>query len=77
MFFFFGIPIEPRKNTSYFPLYWLVKKDPCNGLLKSPHNWVVSSPIYPKQPGFLSIAQLGVDVVNCILYEKHKFRRSL
>ena len=24
--------IEPQqKNTSYFPLYWLVKRDPCNG----------------------------------------------
>ena len=24
---------EPRKKPSYFPLYWLVNKDPLNGLL--------------------------------------------
>ena len=26
-------PIEPRKKPSYFPLYWLVNRDPYNGLL--------------------------------------------
>ena len=25
--------IEPRKKPSYFPLYWLVNRDPYNGLL--------------------------------------------
>ena len=24
---------EPRKKASYFPLYWLVNRDPYNGLL--------------------------------------------
>ena len=24
---------EPRKKPSYFPLYWLVNRDPYNGLL--------------------------------------------
>ena len=24
---------EPRKKPSYFPLYWLVNRDPVNGLL--------------------------------------------
>ena len=24
---------EPRKKPSYFPLYWLVNRDPHNGLL--------------------------------------------
>ena len=24
---------EPRKKPSYFPLYWLVNRDPCNGFL--------------------------------------------
>ena len=24
---------EPRKKTNYFPLYWLVNRDPYNGLL--------------------------------------------
>ena len=24
---------EPRKKNSYFPLYWLVNRDPYNGLL--------------------------------------------
>ncbi len=32
---------EPRKKTSYFPLYWLVTRDPYNGLLESPYNWVM------------------------------------
>ena len=26
-------PCEPRKKPSYFPLYWLFNRDPCNGLL--------------------------------------------
>ncbi len=46
---------EPRKKPSYFPLYWLVNRDPYNGLLQSLYNWVVKSPIYPKQPGFFSL----------------------
>ena len=25
--------VEPRKKPSYFPLYWLVNRDPYNGLL--------------------------------------------
>ena len=29
----FGGSVEPRKKPSYFPLYWLVSRDPCNGLL--------------------------------------------
>ena len=33
--------VEPRKKPSYFPLYWLVKRDPYNGSLKSLYNWVV------------------------------------
>ena len=32
---------EPRKKPSYFPLYWMVIRDPYNGLLESPYNWVV------------------------------------
>ena len=24
---------EPRKKPSYFPLYWMVNRDPYNGLL--------------------------------------------
>ena len=32
---------EPRKKPSYFPLYWLVNRDPYNGLLSSLYNWVV------------------------------------
>ena len=27
------ISTEPRKKPSYFPLYWLVNRDPHNGLL--------------------------------------------
>ena len=35
-----------RRKKSYFPLYWLVKKEPCDGLLTSPHNWVGFYPLY-------------------------------
>ena len=28
-----AISFEPRKKPSYFPLYWLVNRDPYNGLL--------------------------------------------
>ena len=38
-------------------MYWLFNKDPYNGVLQSPCNWVVQSPIYPKQPVFF-IAQM-------------------
>ena len=38
--------IGPRKKPSYFPLYWLVNKDPYNGLLQSLYNWVVFHPLY-------------------------------
>ena len=30
--FWTGGAIEPRKKPSYFPLYWLVNRDPYNGL---------------------------------------------
>ena len=30
-----------KKNNSYFPLYWMVNRDPYNGYLKSLYNWVV------------------------------------
>ena len=30
-----------KKNDFYFPLYWLVHRDPYNGLLQSLYNWVV------------------------------------
>ena len=34
-------PNETRKkHPSYFRLYWLVHRDPYNGLLKSLYNWV-------------------------------------
>ena len=33
--------IWATKKTSYFPLYWLVYRDPYIGLLKSPYNCVV------------------------------------
>ena len=26
------VSVEPRKKPSYFPLYWLVNRDPYNGL---------------------------------------------
>ena len=51
-----GEPLEPRKKPSYFPLYWLVNRDPYYGLLQSLYNWVViTPPIYTKQPGFFSL----------------------
>ena len=37
---------EPRKKPSHFPLYWLFNRDPYNGLLCSPYNWVVFHPLY-------------------------------
>ena len=37
--------VVPEKKSD-FPLYWLVKKEPCDGLLTSPHNWVGFHPLY-------------------------------
>ena len=37
---------EPRKKASYFPLYWLVNRDPYNGVVYSLYNWVVFHPLY-------------------------------
>ena len=41
-----GTKIELRKKPSYFPLYWLVYRDPYIGLLKSPYNCVGFHPLY-------------------------------
>ena len=51
--------LEPPKNTSYFPLYWLFNRDPYNGLLQSPYNWVVCHPLilYTLNDMFFFIAQ--------------------
>ena len=35
------IQVSHEKNPYYFPLYWLVNKDPYNGLLYSLYTWVV------------------------------------
>ena len=44
--------------------YWLFR-DPYNGLLQSPHNWVVESPIYSKQPGaFFSLLKYETSVLT-------------
>ena len=51
---------ERSKNKSAFKEQ---VSDPYNALLKSPENWVVYSPIQPKQPGFFSLLileKLGV-----------------
>ena len=44
--------IRRPRRPSYFSLYWLVNRDPYNGLLRSQHNWVVIHPLYlyTKQP---------------------------
>ena len=33
--------VSSVQNPYYFPLYWLFNRDPYNGLLQSPYNWVV------------------------------------
>ena len=38
---------EPRKKPSYFPLYWLVNRDPYNGLLWSLYNCVCVGNVIP------------------------------
>ncbi len=44
---------EPRKKPSYFPIYWMVNRDPYSGLLYSPYNWVGFHPLYnPTNQGF-------------------------
>ena len=53
---------ELRKKPSYFPLYWLVYRDPYIGLLKSPYTWVVFHPLYTvnNQGPFFQDAQVDV-----------------
>ena len=34
------------KNYCFPKLYWLLNRNPCNGLLQSPHNCVVFHPLY-------------------------------
>ena len=34
------------QNPSEIPLYWLIYKDPYNGISKSPCNWVAKSPLH-------------------------------
>ena len=55
--------LSHEKNPYYFPLYWLVNRDPYNynGLLLSLYTWLVQSPImYITQPTrVVFIAQLA------------------
>ena len=44
-------PPEPPKKNSYFPLYWLVHRDPYIIGLSKP----LISLTYPKQPGVFSL----------------------
>ena len=34
------------QNPIDIPLYCLINRDPYNGLLQSPYNWVVCHPLY-------------------------------
>jgi len=71
-------PLELRKKPSYFPLYWLVFRDPDIGLLKSPYNWVVFHPLYqPKRPGalFFYCSHLFESCSICLLKRTTKPRR--
>ena len=36
--------------------------DPYNGLLQSPHNWLVFHPLYSKQPIFFLTTQVGMNM---------------
>lgn len=48
----------PGKKPALLSMkYWLFKREPYNGLLQSPHNWVYIIP-YPKHPAVLFIAQV-------------------
>ena len=49
-----------EKKSSYFPLSWLVNRDPYIGLSKSLYNRVALSPIYPNQPGVFHCPCVGV-----------------
>ena len=55
MFIGFAL-LEPRKKPFYFPLYWLVNRDPYNGRIIIP---IYLGSIIPyitrKQPGFFSL----------------------
>lgn len=44
-----------KKTARYLPLYWLGRRDDCNGLLVSPYHWVVKTLIQSKQPCFFRI----------------------
>ena len=51
-----GIPHLSNVQHPYdIPLYWVVDRDPYNGLLQSSYNWVVESPISNNQPGFWTL----------------------
>ena len=49
---------EPRKNPSYFPLYWLFKRDPYNVFFTIPKQLGSIIPCIPKQQRIFFIAQL-------------------
>ena len=55
-FIMVGETNEPRLKKSYFPLYWLMNRDPYNALLQlqSLYNPIsLSFPLQPNQPGAL------------------------
>ena len=44
------LQVNHEKTLITFHLYWLVNRDPYNGLLQSPYSWVLQSSLYPNQP---------------------------
>ena len=58
--------LSHEKNPCDIPSYWLFHRDPYNGSLQPRHNWVVLSPIYPKQPGlFLLSPEILKHITTC------------
>ena len=49
-----------KRKPSYFPLYWLVNRDPYNALITI-YLGSCSSPIYPKQLGLFSLLTWKVE----------------
>lgn len=65
--------VTPKKNNSYFPSYWfLIGILTSNGLLESPHNWIVQSPIYLNNQFFF----ICIYVIIYVYMYIHYFQES-
>ena len=74
----YSLQVSHEKNPYYFPLYWLVNRDPYNGLWKSLYNWVGFHPIYNlnNQGPYVSLLKLFLATLSFSASQGHTSQKD-